>query len=200
MADMYDEMTSGYDEVEASQGRTGEPLPNGWYFLKVAKVLETGKSRDYGIPYARVQVQVTRGLEEGRVAFLSMSMGVKPVDSKGNTRDAAAMKKSNDTQKGIMKMWMKAIKVDTATPVGEDEHKVLSFYNVGAWEGREFIGKLKSRPATDQFPASNQLDAARPLDDVEHGEAFVTKWQSDKLARKVATGTSTPGASGAQTI
>lgn len=200
MADMYDEMTQGYDEVEASQGRTGEPLPSGWYFARVAKVLEVGKSRDFGIPYARVQVQVTRGLEEGRVAFLSLSMGVKPVDSKGNKRDDAAMKKANATQMSIMKMWMKAIKVPTAAAVGDGEHKVLSFYNVQAWEGSsEFGAKLKLRPATEQFGASNQLDSAKPLEDPEHGEAFITKWQADKVARKSTAG-ATPSATSAQTI
>lgn len=173
MSDAYDMMLTGYDDVEASHGFDGEPLPAGSYALKVEKILDAAPSKTSGVPMVRMQLLVTERHPDaamvGRRTWVSMALGASSKNRDGQLRDAAAMAKATSNVQAQMKGWLGVLGVSTSTPSGTGVQKVVNFYNVGAWEGREFVGKIALRPKTEQYEASNQLNSFHSLQDEKRG-------------------------------
>jgi len=180
MSDPFANMLDGYDEVEPSQGMSGDPLDTGWYPLMVEKVLGTDVSQK-GAPTSRVQLKVTEGEYEGRRAFVTVVMGAAMYDKEGKQRTAVELAKANKTIQGQMKGFLKAIGVSTGQPGGTGKDMVFGFYNVPLWEGRTFVGKIRKRAAEGAYPESNQLDAYHSNDDEKRGLSW---WRQEQGGAK----------------
>lgn len=178
MSDAYDQMLTGYDEVEASHGFSGDPLPTAWYALQVEKVLDSSASKS-GVPMVRLQLLVTSKHPDeamrGKRAFVGIALGASRVDKNGVQRSQAEYDKATKQVQATSKGLLSALGVSTAAPLGSGVDKVFNFYNVGAWTGREFIGKVALRPPQGQYDASNQLQAHHALDDAKRGLEWLQK-------------------------
>lgn len=180
MSDPFTGMLDGYDEVEPSQGMSGDPLDTGWYPLMIEKVLGTDVSKK-GAPTSRVQLKVTEGEFEGRRAFVTVVLGAASYDKEDRERGAVDMAKANKTIQGQMKGFLRALGVTTGQMVGEGKDMVFGFYNVGSWDGRTFVGKIRKRAAEGNYPESNQLDAYHNNDDEKRGLAW---WRAQSTSAK----------------
>jgi hypothetical protein len=149
----------------------GDPLETGWYPLMVEKVLGTDVSKK-GAPTSRVQLKVVEGECEGRRAFVTVVLGAASYDKEDQKRSAVELAKANKTIQGQMKGFIGALGVTTGQPTGTGKDMVFGFYNVGSWEGRTFVGKIRKRAAEGPYPESNQLDAYHNNDDEKRGLAW----------------------------
>ena len=179
----YSHMMEGFDEVEASHGFSDEQLPSGWYPLKVEKVLSTDLSRN-GSPQARLQLLVTEGSAEGKRTFANISMGPAKVDRDGAARSDDDLKKTAKTIQGQMRGFLDALGLTTGQPVGDGEEAVYSFFSVGSWAGREFMGYVKLLPAKGQWPASNRLQSYQSLQDEKKG---IDAWRAGQASDAAPT-------------
>lgn len=159
----------GYDDVEESHGFDTEPLPTAWYHLLLEKVLGTDATKN-GAVQARCQVLVASGELQGKRTFINVLMGPSMVNKDKTQRSAAELNKAKGNIQGQMKGFMTSIGCNTGEPTGEsDVEKASSFYNVGMWDGRQFIGNIKHRAATGMYSASNQLNGFHNIDDAKRG-------------------------------
>lgn len=172
MSDFYSDLSRYYDEAEGSSGFGGDPLPTGWYYLKIEKVLETGLSKN-GVPQARLQLQVVEGPCQDQRAFVSLSLGAKETNDDGSNRSKEELDKANKNIVNMIKGFMKAVDVTTGAPVGPFPENVFNFYSVPSWEGRAFVGKIKLQPAKGQYDASNRLNAYHNINDEDKGLAWL---------------------------
>lgn len=170
MTDIYDAMLDGYDDVEPSSGY-GEPLPTGWYPMRVEAVLDTSTSKN-GAAMARLQLDVGEGPDKGKKAFVNVIMSPSLVDKTGATRGQAQLADANSVIQGQLKSLLKALGVQTGQPVGTGAEKLFSFYNVGAWKDREFMARIRLRPARGEYEASNDLGDYKPFADEKRGIAW----------------------------
>jgi hypothetical protein len=164
----YGYMTEGYDDVDESHGFSDEPLPSGWYPLRVEKVLSSALSKN-GSPSVRLQVQVTEGALQDKRAFVGLNLGPALVDAKGTQRSEKELKDIAKTIQGQMKGFLSSLGVTTGPPVGEKDEAVYSFFNVGSWTGKEFMGFIKLMPAKGDWSASNRLNGYRSIGDEKQG-------------------------------
>ena len=173
MSDAYDQMLTGYDEVEASHGMSGDPLPTGWYALQVEKILDSSPAKNSGVPMVRMQLFITDkhpdAAMHGRRAWVSVALGASQQDKNKVQRSQAEYEKATKQVQSSSKGLLSAMGVNTAAPMGSGAEKGFNFYNVAAWTGREFIGKIALRPATKEYSESNQLQAHHNLDDPKRG-------------------------------
>jgi len=176
LTDFYDEVLSGWDDVEPSSGLSSEPVPVGYYAAKIEKVLEKKESSN-GVPVVRMQLQITRGKYARRAVFVDMSLSASPVDRDGNKRSTEAFKKANDNVQGMAKGFIRTLNVAKAPAIGEGSAKIFNFYNVDAWEGREFVAKLSIQPEREYngktYGPRNQLANFYPMNDAKHGIAYI---------------------------
>lgn len=187
MSDFYDDFYEGYDQVEASQGLTSEPLPTDFYALKIEKVLGKEESRNK-VPQVRLQLLVTEGPLAGRRAFVRQSLGASRVDGDGKEKTASEYAQHRATMQAQMKGLLKAIGVQQGAPVGDGAAKAFNFFAVDQWEGREFVGKIRLQEEREYkgktYDASNQLQNFYPLDDPKRGIG----WLRERLATTPAAG------------
>lgn len=192
MSDAYDQMLTGYDDVEPTYGFSGEPLPTGWYALRVEKILDSAPSRKSGVPMVRVQLLITDKHPDtnmvGKRAWVSIVLGASTLDKNDVKRSQAEYDKATKQVQSTSKGLLSAMGVSTAAPMGSGAEKVFNFYNVAAWEGREFIGKIGLRPANKQYDESNQLQAHHALDDAKRG----LEWLKAQTATSTTSTTTAP--------
>jgi hypothetical protein len=173
MSDPVLDMLDGYDDVEASSGMSGDPLPTGWYLLTVEKLLDMAASKA-GVPMARLQLNVDEGEHAKQKAFVSIALGPKATNKDGSNRSPEEFDKAKKSVQAQAKGLLKAIAVETAQPLGEGLEKVFSFYNVQAWEGRQFVGKIQLRiDRSGQYDPQNALQAYHHIDDAKKGVAWL---------------------------
>ena len=176
MSSMYE----GFDDVEASYGFVPEPLPKGWYPMVVEKVLDT-KTSVKGSLSARLQLQVTEGEYKDKRAFVSLTMTPAKLDQNNQNKTEAELKKNTTVIQQLMSGWMKSINATTSIPAGADEdEKVCSFFNIGTWDGSQFMANIKYRAASGNFDASNNLGSFRNLDDEKYGIAV---WREKSVSK-----------------
>jgi hypothetical protein len=190
VADAFDSMLAGYDEVEASQGYSGDPVPTGWYALKLEKVLSAELSKN-GIPMVRMQILITEGQRANQRAFVGMTLSASEKDKNGAQRTKQEIDDANRKIMAQMKGFLGALGVSTAAPAGSGAQKVFNFYNVTAWEGRDFIGKISLRAKTEKYEASNQLNAYYNIKDEKHGLDWL-RAQGETSGTVSATSTAAP--------
>ena len=165
----FKQMFEGFDEVQPSFGFSDEPLPTGWYPVKLEKVLETQTSPK-GSHGARVQLVVTEGDMSKKRAFVNVTMGPSEMNRDNTQRSEAEIAAAARNIQSQMRGLLKALGLNTGQPSGgTDLEKICSFFSVGQWEGREFMAYLKLRPETNTRQASNQLNAFAPADDPKKG-------------------------------
>ena len=158
MSDPYEAMMEGYDDVEESSGFDGDPLPTGWYPLRIQKVYETSTTKN-GAVRTRCGVSVIEGPCEGKIGFFTMNMSPSRVAKDGSARDVGEIRSAATSIQSQLKGFLSALGLSTGQPVGEGDKKIASFFSVGSWEGREFIGKIQFVPASGQWSAQNNLSA-----------------------------------------
>lgn len=196
MIDDFASMIDGYDQVEPSAGLSNEPLEAGWYALEVAEVLERSTTKN-GVPQARVRLKVTEGPSKGRNAFVRLYMGASRVSRKdGNelARTDAEYEKARASVQAQMKGFMRALQLTTGAPVGEGVEKVFSFYNLDAWAGTNFVGRITlqaggANAVTGQeYQAQNNLAEFHPMNDAKKGYAWLMSRQGVKGAQGAVLG------------
>jgi hypothetical protein len=184
MSDPFDAMLEGYDDVEESSGFDGDPLPTGWYPLKIAKVYETSTTTN-GAVRTRCGVSVLEGPHEGKVGFFTLNMSPSRVDKNGAARTQEEIKAAAGSIQAQLKGFLSALGLSTGQPVGEGDRKIANFFNVGSWEGREFIGKMQYVPAKGQWSAQNNLNAYYSMG---HDDKGIDWWRSNHAGNSAAPG------------
>lgn len=160
-----------FDDVEPSYGFSDEPLPTGWYPVKVEKIHNISTTKG-GAHQVRMQLQVLHGDCANKRAFVSMNMSAAETNHNGTNRSAEELKNVSRSIQGQMSGFLKSIGVTTGAPVGEsDSDKLASFFSVSEWEGKELMAYVKLRPAKGQYSASNMLNSYKHIDDPKKGLA-----------------------------
>ncbi len=182
----YD-MFEGYDDIEETHGFDTDPLPTNWYHLMIEKVLGTEATKN-GAVQARCQVIVESGELKGKRAFVNILLGPSSVNKDGTARSDVERQKAAGSIMGQMKGFMKSIGCNTGAPTGDgDVDKAASFYNVGTWDTRQFIGNVKYRPAQGKWGASNQLNGYHGLEDEKKGLEWLNNQSSGSGTNEAQT-------------
>lgn len=167
MTDMFE----GFDDVEPSYGFTPNPLPTGWYPVLLEKVLDTQTSQK-GSLSARLQLLVTEGPHKDQRTFMSLTMTPALLDKENTQKSDVDIQKAKKVIQGMMGGFLKSINVTTGHPAGASaEEKNLSFFNIGSWEGNQFMANVKLRPANGTWEASNMIRSYKNLEDEKDGIA-----------------------------
>ena len=119
-----------FDANELPQGNTYEPLPAGWYTATIAGA-ELMSTKDDSGQYIKVRYDITGPTHQGRVVFGNI-----------NIRNASA--KAEEIGRRQLGELMRAIGLARVTDTDQLIGGVLSI-------------KLDVRPATDQYPAQNEV-------------------------------------------
>ena len=119
-----------FDANDLPQGNTYEPLPAGWYTATIAHA-ELRPTRDGSGQYIKVRYDITGPTHQGRVVFGNI-----------NIRNASA--KAEEIGRMELGNLMRAIGLARITDTDQLIGGVLSI-------------KVDVRPATDQYPAQNEV-------------------------------------------
>ena len=176
---LYDDI----DDVEPSFGFTGEPMPSGWYPLRVEKLLEV-QQRTTGTVQARLQLLTLEGEMKDKRAFVSLTLAPSKQNPDESQRTLEEVKKAAGNIRSQMAGFLKSLGVTTGHPAGSnDAEKASGFWNTREWETREFMGYVKLMPATEKWNASNRLNGYAPIEDEKKGLA---QWRAKQTT--AATG------------
>lgn len=119
-----------FDANDLPQGNTYEPLPAGWYTATITEA-ELKPTKDGSGQYIRVRYDITGPTHQGRVVF-------------GNLNIKNASAKAEEIGRQQLGELMRAIGLARVT----DTDQLI---------GGSLSIKLDVRPATDQYPAKNEV-------------------------------------------
>lgn len=119
-----------FDANELPQGNTYEPLPAGWYTATIADA-ELKTTKDGTGQYIKIRYDITGPTHQGRVVF-------------GNLNIKNASARAEEIGRRQLGELMRAIGLARVTDTDQLIGGVLSI-------------KVDVRPATDQYPAQNEV-------------------------------------------
>lgn len=119
-----------FDANDLPQGNTYDPLPAGWYTATIADA-ELKTTKDGSGQYIKVRYDITGPTHQGRVVF-------------GNLNIKNASAKAEEIGRQQLGELMRAIGLARVTDTNQLIGGVLSI-------------KIDVRPATDQYPAQNEV-------------------------------------------
>ena len=119
-----------FDANDLPQGNTYEPLPAGWYTATIADA-ELKPTKDGSGQYIKVRYDITGPTHQGRVVF-------------GNLNIKNASAKAEEIGRQQLGELMRSIGLAKVTDTDQLIGGVLSI-------------KIDVRPATDQYPAQNEV-------------------------------------------
>ena len=98
-----------------------------------------------------------------------MILGPAKFNQDGTARSDTEIHDKAKTVQGQIRGFLQSLDVQTGQPVGEADQAIYSFFNVGGWKGRQFMGFIKLVPEKGQWPAQNRLQGYRNLSDEKQG-------------------------------
>lgn len=180
----YEAMLEGYDDAPEAEVLEEGALPSGWHPMEVVDIAGKGETAN-NVPWVRLQLKVLEGPNANRNTWVMVNLGASAMkrekDGAGNlvekARTPEEFDKARKAVQGANKRLLRSMQLELGTPQGEGADMLFSAYRIEEWPMRQFMAKLrwrKGRPRPDgsgDYPPSNDLSSAAPLDDAKYGLA-----------------------------